>query len=146
MLEVTEIEDGDVYERDGIRVIAFDVDHRPVSPALGYRIEYGGHRVLLSGDTRFSENLIENAMDIDLMIHEVTGATSDFLESASLGDRRAFDHHTTAQEAGRIFTRTRPILAVFSHLVLFPGYDRAMLTPDTRLTYDGPRRSCHEQD
>lgn len=138
ILEVTEIEDGYVYEHDGIRVVTFDVDHRPVSPALGYRIEFGGRKVLLSGDTRYSENLIENAMDVDLIIHEVVGATSDFLESASAFTQNAFAHHTTAREAGDIFTKSGTRAAAYSHLILLGDYDQARLISDTRQAYDGP--------
>jgi ribonuclease BN (tRNA processing enzyme) len=51
--------DGVVYERDGVRVTAFEVDHgAEIKPAYGYRINYSGRSVLISGDTRFSENLI----------------------------------------------------------------------------------------
>ncbi len=137
-LQVTEIRDGYIYERDGVSVKAFDVDHRPVSPALGYRIEYGGRSVLLSGDTRYSENLISNAEDLDLLIHEVSGATEEYLQIISPGDRRAFEHHTTAEQAGKIFAQTRPKLAAYSHVVLWPGYERSRLIRDTRQTYEGP--------
>ncbi len=138
LLEVTEIEDGDVYEHDGIRVVAFDVDHWPVSPALGYRVEYAGRKVLLSGDTRYSENLIENAMDVDLIIHEVVGATSEFLESASAFTQGAFAHHTTARQAGDIFAKSGTRAAAYSHLILLGDYDQARLISDTRQAYDGP--------
>src|SRR5664279_3600055 len=37
---ITEIKQGIVYEKNGVRVIAFEVDHYPVVPAFGYRIEY----------------------------------------------------------------------------------------------------------
>ncbi len=59
-LTTTDIEEGIVYEKDGVKVIAFLVDHYPVVPAFGYRIEYAGHSVVL-GDTRYSENLIKFA-------------------------------------------------------------------------------------
>ena len=135
-LEVEELQDGEVYENGGVRVLAFDVDHRPVSPALGYRIEFAGKAVLLSGDTRYSENLINNAAGVDLLIHEVAGATPEVLELP--GYRRAFEHHTTAEEAGEIFTVIAPKLAVYSHLVLFGGYTVEQLVSETRRSYSGP--------
>jgi ribonuclease Z len=70
-LNVRDITEGVAYEANGVKVTAFDVDHRPIKPALGYRIDYGGHSVVLSGDTRFSENLIAHARGADLLIHEV---------------------------------------------------------------------------
>src|SRR6476660_4056216 len=69
-----EIEQGVVYEKNGVKVIAFKVDHGIVKPAFGYRIEYNAHSVVLSGDTRYSENLIEYARGTDLLIHEVVTA------------------------------------------------------------------------
>src|SRR5262245_56763926 len=52
--------DGLVYAKDGVRVIAFEVDHGAViKPAYGYRIEYGGLSVVISGDTRYNENVVK---------------------------------------------------------------------------------------
>jgi ribonuclease Z len=53
-----DIQQGVVYGRDGIKITAFLVDHGEVKPALGYRVDFAGHSVVLSGDTRYSENLI----------------------------------------------------------------------------------------
>src|SRR4029450_10840910 len=52
--EVTEFDrDGVVYEKNGVKVIAFEVDHGDViKPCYGYRIEYGGRVAVLSSDTR----------------------------------------------------------------------------------------------
>jgi ribonuclease Z len=59
-----------VYEgQNGIRVYAFLVDHQPVEPAFGYRIEYQGHILVISGDTRRCENVARHAQDADLLIH-----------------------------------------------------------------------------
>src|SRR5262249_18926271 len=53
-------QDGVVYEKDGVRVIAFTVDHgAAIKPAVGYRVEYQGHAVVLSGDTRYNANVIK---------------------------------------------------------------------------------------
>ncbi|MEP6766733.1 MAG: MBL fold metallo-hydrolase, partial [Gemmatimonadaceae bacterium] len=60
-LDGHEIREGIVYQQDGVTITAFDVDHAPVAPALGYRIDYAGRSVVLSGDTRVSENLIRHA-------------------------------------------------------------------------------------
>src|SRR5215467_9747849 len=70
-LSVNEIQEGVIYEKNGVKVIAFEVDHYPIVPAFGYRIEYNRHSVVLSGDTRYSENLIKYAKGADVLIHEV---------------------------------------------------------------------------
>src|SRR5262249_27637980 len=64
-------EGGTVYDRDGIKVAAFLVDHGHVKPAYGYRVDYGGRAVVLSGDTTYSPNLISHAKNVNLLIHSV---------------------------------------------------------------------------
>ena len=62
--------DGVVYDQRGVKVIAFEVDHgAAIKPAYGYRVEYGGRAVTISGDTRSSENVIKNGSGADLLIH-----------------------------------------------------------------------------
>src|SRR5205085_11645563 len=67
---VTEIEEGKVLEVGGVTVSAFAVDHGPVKPAFGYRFDGGGRRVVVSGDTCPSENLMRWSRGVDCLIHE----------------------------------------------------------------------------
>jgi ribonuclease Z len=134
--------DGIVYDKKGLRVIAFEVDHGEViKPAYGYRIEYGGRVVVLSGDTRYNENVIRYGTGADLLIHEVAIARPELLRQAYIQPIMA--HHTTAEEAGRIFSQTLPRLAAFTHLVFLASQDIppasiADLIAETRKTYQGP--------
>ena len=58
--EVTEFKTGVVYDQGGVKVTAFEVDHGELlKPAVGFRVDYAGRSVTVSGDTRFSENLID---------------------------------------------------------------------------------------
>jgi ribonuclease Z len=59
-----------VFERGDLRVTAFAVDHAPVSPAVGYRIEYKDRSISISGDTSKSANLIEASRGVDVLFHE----------------------------------------------------------------------------
>jgi ribonuclease Z len=142
-IEVEEFSaDGTVYERNGVKVIAFEVDHGDViKPAYGYRIEYGGRVAVISGDTRFNENLIRHAAGADLLVHEVAIARPELLTEAYI--QRIMAHHTTAREAGTVFARTRPKLAAYTHLVFLaskqvPPSTLDDLLAETRQTYDGP--------
>jgi ribonuclease Z len=133
-----DIEQGVVYDNAGIKVTAFAVDHGPVKPALGYRIDFAGHSVVLSGDTRFSENLIHFSHGTDVLIHEVIDPETFRAKNPSVTEERfraIAGHHTTAEQAGTIFSRVKPKLAVYSHIV--PG-DTTNLLPLTRKTYSGP--------
>ena len=63
--------DGVVFDEAGVTVTAFAVDHgQYIKPAYGYRVDYAGRSVVMSGDTRFDENLIEAARGADVVIHE----------------------------------------------------------------------------
>lgn len=59
-----------VVDQDGLRVTAFRVDHDPVKPAVGYRFDYKGRSVVVSGDTSKSANLERFATGVDLLVHE----------------------------------------------------------------------------
>lgn len=62
--------DLELIDRDGVRVTAFRVDHAPVKPAVGYRFDYKGRTVVISGDTVKSANLERIAEGADLLVHE----------------------------------------------------------------------------
>jgi ribonuclease Z len=138
VLLAKDIGEGGVYDQGGVKVTAFEVDHSPVKPAFGYRIDYAGRSVVLSGDTRVSENLIRYAQGVDVLIHEV--AAPDTFQRAGGPPERAqsvIAHHVTPEQAGEVFARAKPKLAVYSHIVL-PIATEQDLLPQTRTTYGGP--------
>lgn len=133
-----DIGEGIVYENNGVRVTAFTIDHGVVKPALGYRIDFAGHSVVLSGDTRYSENLVRFSRGADVLIHEVIDAEAfrtqaPFLDAEQV--KNVIAHHTTPEQAGAVFTQVKPRLAVYSHIV--PGETPNVLRL-TRTTYSGP--------
>jgi ribonuclease Z len=138
VIRASDIDAGFVYEKEGVRVTAFAVDHAPVEPAFGYRIDHAGRSVVLSGDTRFSENLIRHAEGADLLIHEVT-APETFVRAGVQPElaQTIMAHHTTAERAGEIFARVKPRLAVYSHIVRPSATEQDLAAP-TRKAYSGP--------
>lgn len=133
-----DIEQGVVYANGGVKVTAFLVEHGLVKPAFGYRIDYAGHSVVLSGDTSYSENLVRFARGTDVLVHEVIDpvayaalATSDSAEERA----HILAHHTTPEDAGKVFTKVAPKLAVYSHIV---PPDAPTVVQQTRKTYSGP--------
>jgi ribonuclease Z len=134
--------DGVVFTEDGVTVTAFLVDHGPVQPAFGYRIEYRGRSVVLSGDTRVSENLVRHAHGADVLVHEVIDpeALRDRPDrpSAAIVDA-IIAHHTTPQQAGEVFRRVAPRLAVYSHA---PNSERILA--QTRTAYAGPLQGAED--
>ena len=116
-LESLEINEGFVFENNGLKVSPFLVDHGGEKLiALGYKIEYEGRSVVLSGDTRFNENVIKYGKNSDVLIHEVVHGMMDGMERANL--ERITNNHTLPEQAGIVFSRSRPRLAVFTHILL----------------------------
>jgi ribonuclease Z len=139
-----EISEGVVHESNGVKVTAFVVEHGlNLEPAFGYRVDYAGRSVIISGDTRFNENLIKFATGADVVVHEVAAAKLELVERSAV-TRSILAVHTSPEDAGRVFARVKPRLAVFSHVVLLttdpsispPTVDD--LVTRTRTTYSGP--------
>jgi ribonuclease Z len=140
-LEVKDAEPGTVYDADGLRIVAFPVDHGGgVAPAYGYRFDYRGLSVALSGDTRYFEPLADAARGVDVLVHEVISPEVEMRRTgipSEHGVERVIAHHTSAEQAGRIFARIKPRLAVYSHIVPSPATPEDLIGP-TRLAYEGP--------
>lgn len=141
--EVTEFDrDGTVYEKGGVKVIAFEVDHGDViKPCYGYRFEYGGRVAVFSSDTRYNQNVITYGAGADLLVHEVASARPELMKEAYI--QRIIGHHTTPREAGLVFAQTKPKLAAFTHIVLLgseqiPPPTIADIVAETRQSYSGP--------
>jgi ribonuclease Z len=141
-VRVDEFREGVVYERDGVKVTAFEVDHGDlIRPAFGFRVDYGGRSVVISGDTKFNENLIKHAAGADLLIHQVAAVREELLQSPTF--KVILAHHTKPDEAGVVFSRVKPKLAVYYHFVLLgtpnvPPVTEQEVIEMTRKTYAGP--------
>jgi len=133
---------GTVFERNGVRVTAFEVNHGPlIKPACGYRVDYAGRSVVVSGDTKFDENLIAHSEGVDLLVHEVAVAPKPILDAPYI--QAILNHHTTPEQAGIVFARTKPRMAAFSHIVQLndennPRPTDAEIEQRTRTGWNGP--------
>ena len=59
-----------VIEDDDLRIAAFTVDHAPAKPAVGFRFDYRGRSLVISGDTSHTETLVRVSQGTDLLIHD----------------------------------------------------------------------------
>lgn len=59
-----------VLERDGLKITAFTVNHDPIRPSVGYRFDYKGRSLCISGDTKKSPNLEAVCKGVDILVHE----------------------------------------------------------------------------
>ncbi len=131
-----------VFDRNGLRVTMFNVDHHPVHPAVGYRFDYRGNIVVVSGDTKKAASVQQQAAGADLLIHEalsrdMIGRVSDI--ARQLGHERigalahdTLDYHTSPVEAAEIARDAQVRTLVFSHVV--PGPRNAIMR---RMFLDG---------
>ena len=133
--DATEVKgDGVVFDKGGVKVTAIRVKHAE-NKAFGYRVDYDGKSVVISGDTSFSENLMEKSKGADLIVHEVMGVSEKLMKNPLI--KGVLEVHTTAEQAGVLFSKVQPKMAVFTHILLF-GVSEKKLVTQTRKSYSGP--------
>lgn len=113
-------------DRNGVTISATLVQHAPVFPALGYRIDTPVGSVAFSGDTGACANVARLARGADVLVHEAVdldriGRRIAMLDNADELMKHMSEAHTTAEDAGRIAAEAGVGTLVLSHLV--PGDD-----------------------
>ena len=101
-----------VLERDGVKITAFRVDHRPVTPAVGYRFDYKGRSLVISGDTVYCRSLIRHSQNADLLLHEAMQAAivkmieDEYRASSNAALAKIMSdilkYHTSVEDAAKI--------------------------------------------
>ena len=119
-----------IFQQDGITVTAFDVDHEPIEPAVGYVIEYNGKKVVLSGDTKKNSLLEEIAQNCDLLVHEVMlmsfqQIVEEELTKAGMNRNAKIihdiqDYHTDTKEIAELAQNANVKELVLNHLAPAP--------------------------
>ena len=139
-----------VLESDGLVVTAFEVDHSPVAPVVGFRFDYKGRSAVISADTVYSENLVTAARDTDLLVHDalseellllVAGAQTD-AGNAKRGQILAevLDYHATAPQAADAAQKAGARALAITHIVPplpLKGLEDVFLA-DAPDRFDGP--------
>ena len=127
---IVDLDQPKIIDEDGLVVTAFKVVHDPVEPALGYRFDYKGRSLVISGDTSYSKNLIESSRDADVLFHEaqanhMINIIRDFnlQRGADLNAKLMEDittYHTTPVEAAEIANLANVKHLIFYHLTPAP--------------------------
>ena len=134
-IESVEIEEGVIYQKDGVMISAFLVEHAPVKPAFGYRVEFGDRVIVISGDTTYSENLVKHAQNADLLIHEISAAAPSLLKrNKRLASVVAY--HTNPSQMAEVLNETRPRAAILNHVLLF-GVPEDQVIDEIKQQYSG---------
>ncbi|MDE2939733.1 MAG: MBL fold metallo-hydrolase [Chloroflexota bacterium] len=144
-----QVDEDSVTTSDGNRVVAWDpvelgqwitlgadtrascflVNH--IGGAVGWRVETGGISVVFSGDTRYSESLVEASQGADLLIHEALSTDEDREGAASRG-------HCTAGEAARAAALADAGQLVITHIDTPFHHNPQPLADEARAHYGGP--------
>lgn len=119
-----------IYENGELKITAFKVIHEPIEPALGYKFEYKGRSIVITGDTSYAQSVIDNSMNIDILFHEAqANHMVDIIQSfadengAPLRAKVMEDiktYHTTLVEAAEIANIANVKKLVFYHLTPAP--------------------------
>jgi ribonuclease Z len=126
-IDAKEVGQGETYNDGSTQVSAFLVDHGTVKPAFGYRVDSAGHSVVISGDTKFCQNLADFARGADCLIH---AAWSPAWKNSTPPSKRSIG---SAEDAGRVFAILKPKLGVVYHYK-----DEEGLSDAVRKEYNGP--------
>jgi len=131
MIEFGNAEEAVTILKEGDLVVSsFLVEHAPVAPAVGYRFDYKGKTLVISGDTVLNDNVERYSQNADILIHEVMNkelnshlasllqAMDDerFQRSAKMVED-TLDYHTDTGELGKLAQRAGVKKLVLTHLV-----------------------------
>ncbi|OYU46782.1 MAG: MBL fold metallo-hydrolase [Burkholderiales bacterium PBB4] len=116
-----------VLENQGLKITAFRVNHSPIDPAVGYRFDYKGRSVAISGDTKQSPVLAKSAKSVDILVHEaLQPKLVHLLENAFAARnqnnvaqvmRDIVNYHTTPEEAAAQASLAGAKELVLNHIV-----------------------------
>ena len=139
-----------ILDQDGLRITAFTVNHEPVLPAVGYRFDYQGRSVVVSGDTGKSSNLVRVSTGADLLVHEarsprLVGVLEEAAQAAGRDVPAHLFHdsgsfHTTPSDAADEASQARVHALVFTHFIppVPMGSLEGPFLGDARQHFSGP--------
>ena len=139
-----------VFDQDGVKITAFKVDHRPVEPAVGYRFDYKGRSLVASGDTVYSESLLEHSKGADVLFHEALNADMVQLVNENAGlvnspSAKKVTHdipsyHSTPEDAAKIASAAGVKHLIYYHIIppLPSPILKNLFLGDAKSYYRGP--------
>lgn len=121
-----EIQEGLIYEDDNIKVEAFLVEHGSWPNSYGYRFTTPDKVIVISGDARPSDNIVEYSRDADILIHEVYYKKAFDTKSEAWKEYHSA-HHTSTYELGEIANESNPGLVIMYHILYWGATDDQLL-------------------
>ncbi len=134
---VHEIQPGMIYQDANVTVTAFPVLHGSWKEALGYRFDADGKSIVISGDTRPAQSVVDACNGCDILIHEVYSGGSRGSGEVTPGDAYFSSFHTSAGELGEIAAKAKPKLLVVWHYVPRRNTDQTKMVEEIHKTFHG---------
>ena len=138
----TSIEEGTIYEDSNISVTAFLNDHGDLSDSYGFLVKTKDKKILISGDTGPSKNLMKYGRDIDILVHEVY-SQAGFEKKEPDWKIYHKAHHTSPSELAKIANQLKPKTLVLSH-ILFWGSTEEEILKEISEYYSGDVVLAHD--
>jgi ribonuclease BN (tRNA processing enzyme) len=138
---VHEIQPSVAYQDANVKVTAFAVLHGSWKEALGYRFDADGKSIVISGDTRPAQSVVDACNGCDILIHEVyseAGRKPGAPGEPALTDEYFRSFHTSAEELGEIAAKARPKVLVITHYVPLGNSDQTEMLKGIRKRFNGP--------
>jgi ribonuclease Z len=132
---VHEVTPGIVYRDSNVTVRAFPVAHGSWKYAFGYRFDADGRSIVVSGDTKPSQAIVDACNGCDVLVHEVY-SKKGFDRLPARDQKYHSNFHTSGVELGDLATRARPKLLVLSHILFF-GESAEEIVTEVRARYAG---------
>ena len=118
--DVKIIDDGFKYEKNGLTIETFSVKHEPFTHAFGFKIFNDKYCLVISGDTTYSERVIEKSNNCDVLIHEIAHASEHTLEKYPKA-KGVISYHTNTKQVADIINKVKPRLTVLNHVLSLDG-------------------------
>jgi len=112
--------DGYTYKKNGLTVETFAVKHEPFTYAFGFKIFNDKYCMVISGDTTYSQQVIEKAKNCDLLIHEIAHASEHTLEKYPKA-KGVISYHSDASQVSKIINTVKPRLTILNHVLSLDG-------------------------
>ena len=130
ILEHKTIAPGVVREDGDLKITAYVAEHPPIEPAVGYRFDYRGRSVVISGDSNVNGDTLEIVDAADLLLHdalslptvsalsEAMGAVGASRQSRIVAD--VMDYHASTDSLIELGEKSKVDMVAFYHLVPVP--------------------------
>ena len=130
VLEHKTIAPGVILEDGDLKISAYVAEHPPIEPAVGYRFDYRGRSVVISGDGNVNGDTLKIVDGADLLLHDAlslptVSALSDAL--GTVGQTRqsrivadVMDYHASTDSLIELGEKSHVDMVAFYHLVPVP--------------------------